>query len=388
MAFRAVEPRGGVPGPAHPRCYVPPMLTPSRRRWFWAVVTGFGLLVAACGSTGSSASSSTTPADQGPPVLHPAAERRPVSDPVPPGDVRMHPTSAFATGVPVAKGNFADPFLLIVDDDEVYAYATNVTGANIPVLVSKSSTAAESLGDALPQLPKWTSPGTVWAPSVYPRGDGKYVLYYNSVFGITGHQCVGVAVGDNPAGPFVDDSEKPLVCPISLGGAIDPSMIVVDGDPWLIYKSDGNCCDLPTGIWSVRLSDDLLDTQGEPTQLITTDQAWEGSVVEAPELVEVGGQLHLFYSGNDWNTSDYAIGHASCTTVSGPCTKTSREPLLASGASVAGPGGETLVVSGDAAVIGYHGWTPGRVGAPGGERQLYAGVVTFSGDQVQLVPYG
>jgi hypothetical protein len=326
-------------------------------------------------------------ADGGPDVGTSAEDRRPPLG-VPPGaDVGVEIAKALDKGVPVGKGNFADPFVLL-DGDEVYAYATNVQGANIPVSRSVSATEAQYLGDALPTLPAWTHPGAVWAPSVYERADGTYVMFYNSVFGVTGHQCVGRATATAPAGPFVDDTTAPLECPIALGGAIDPSMIVVDGRPWLVYKADGNCCSLPTSIWSVPMSDDLLSLDGQPTQLLTADQPWEGGITEAPEMIEVDGTLYLFYSGNEWSTADYAVGYAVCQSVTGPCTKPQATPFHSSTSDAKGPGGQTFFSVDGHTVMAFHGWLPGHVDTHGGQRRLYLGEVTFDGSAATFTPYG
>lgn len=316
-----------------------------------------------------------------------AADRRPALGIAPQATVDVEIAAALTKGVPVGSGNYADPFVLL-DGSEVYAYATNVQGANIPVSRSVSPTQAQYLGDALPTLPTWTKPGAVWAPSVYERGDGTYVMFYNSIYGLTGHQCVGRATASTPAGPFVDDSEAPLECPLSLGGAIDASMIVVDGRPWLIYKADGNCCSLPTSIWSVPLTDDLLSLDGSPTKLIDADQPWEDGITEGPEMIEVDGTLYLFYSGNEWSTARYAVGYAVCESVTGPCTKPQTTPFHASTTDAKGPGGQTFFTVDDHVVMGFHGWLPGRVDTRTGQRRLYLGEVTFEGTTPSFTAYG
>lgn len=284
-------------------------------------------------------------------------------------------------------GNFADPFVLITGST-AYAYASNISGANIPVgEINTATQVGQLLGDALPNLPSWTSPGYVWAPSVYDRGDGTFVMYYNTVYGYPGHQCVSVATSSNPAGPFVDNSSAPFVCPLNLGGAIDASMIKVNGSPYLIYKSDGNCCNLPTTIFSQPLTSDLLNTTGTPTALIKNDQSWEADVVEAPEMIQIGNQLWLFYSGNDWNTANYGIGYAKCSSITGPCTKPSSAPLTSSTPDAVGTGGQTFIVQGTKAGMAYHGWMPGQVNTSTGERRLYVGVVDFTGALPALTSY-
>ncbi len=106
---------------------------------------------------------------------------------------------------------------------------------------------------------------------------------------------------------------------------------------------------------------------------------WEADTVEAPDLVSVGGRYFLFYSGNDWNSANYAVGVATCTGPLGPCGDASPSPILASGPGVAGPGGESVFA--DAAgsyCIAFHAWVPGTVGFPN-SRDLYVRRLTVTG---------
>ena len=111
--------------------------------------------------------------------------------------------------------------------------------AHIPVIAITRSTgfAGHFLGDALPTLPKWTVSGYQWAPSVWARPDGTYVMYYstpanhplNCVFKVTNPGCVKTTHGPNtamcisratstsPSGPFVDDSSCPVHLPLPRG---------------------------------------------------------------------------------------------------------------------------------------------------------------------------
>ena len=82
-------------------------------------------------------------------------------------------------------------------------------------------------------------------------------------------------------------------------------------------------------------------------------------------MVLVDGRHHLFYSGNRWETSGYAVGHAVCASVTGPCRRTSEAPVLRSRSGEAGPGGqEVLRVDGHGPVLVHHAWDPGAVGLP------------------------
>lgn len=344
-------------------------------------------LVAGCSSSTSSQSSGSTATSSAPAATAATAQRKPIPATAPltvgqPFDLK----GSFANHSAVAAANWADPFAFM-DGGRIYTYATNTNGANIPVADTDGTTYVYR-GDAMPKLASWTAPGAVWAPSVYRRADGTYVMFYDSAYGMTTKQCVGVATSSSPTGPFVDSAKAPLVCPVDLGGAIDASMLMVDGTPHLLYKSDGNCCDMPTSIWSVPLADDLLSTVGQPTELITNDQTWEGDVVEAPTMVRVGDRFLLFYAGNDWGTKNYAIGYAECASITGPCTKPRQTAWGPSMAGFQGPGGAAFLTTtndvdlgtlavGSEAVMVFHAWPQGKVDPAAGERELFVSIVEF-----------
>ncbi|MFQ5557438.1 MAG: family 43 glycosylhydrolase, partial [Acidimicrobiales bacterium] len=245
-------------------------------------------------------------------------------------------------GSPIFPGDFADPFL-VVADGVFTAYATNTLLANVPTLQAGPD-GGGYVGDSLPDLPAWTEPGRVWAPSVLRVGDG-YVMYYTSREVASRRQCIGVATASGVTGPFVDSRTEPFICDLAGGGSIDASPFVdLDGAPWLLWKSDGNCCGLATRINVQRLTADGTGLIGEPVQLIRDDLAWEDGVVEGPTMVAGGGGYHLFYSAGRWDTEDYSIGHAVCESVTGPCEKDGG-PWLASYGRATGPGGQEVVAA-------------------------------------------
>lgn len=300
---------------------------------------------------------------------------------------RLNLVDGLLRGEPIVDGDFADPFALS-ERDSIYIYATNTVDANIPVMELRKGQdlTARYLGDALPKLPSWTVKGFQWAPSVWARPDGTFVMYYvtPSSSAPTNKGCISRATSKDPAGPFVDDSTSAFICPLSQGGAIDPSVFIDSvGTPYLIWKNDGNCCSLPTNIYSQELSSDGLDVAGDPVELITATQKWEGNLVEGPSMIKKGSTHYLFYSANNWNSTNYAIGAATCTSVAGPCTKPTSTPWMASTANSQGPGGEEFFVSPGASGVWmvHHGWLPDQAGTPDGQRRLYLDRVSFeSGD--------
>ena len=315
--------------------------------------------------------------------------------------------SGLLNGEPIFNGDFADPFAL-VDGDSVYAYATSTTGsaysasAHIPVLAITRATgfAGHYLGDALPTVPKWTVAGYQWAPSVWERPDRTFVMYYSTpatqpldcVYKATNPGCVTTTHGPNtamcisratstsPSGPFVDDSSSAFVCPTAQGGAIDPSIFVTtNGTPWLLWKADGDCCNLPTHIYSQQLSPDGLSTIGPPHELIGATQAWEGGLVEAPSMVQSGSTFWMFYSANLWGTPKYSIGIADCRSVTGPCTKPLDRAWHTSTNSANGQGyggSEFFEAGGGLIWMVHHGLVPGQSGNYA-ERRLYVDLMVF-----------
>lgn len=285
-------------------------------------------------------------------------------------------------GAPIYDGDFADPFALR-GDQRVYVYATNTTSANIPVLelVDGDTSTANYLGDALPQLPGWTTKGKQWAPSVWALDDGTFVMHYATWDNAGQKQCISAATADSPGGPFTDNSTGPLICPLDQGGAIDPSIFVDESAspsvPYLVWKSDGNCCGLPTKIYSQQIAADGLSTAGPAHELISDTQTWEKGIVEGPSMVLDQGTYFLFYSANDWDTADYAIGVATCTSVTGPCTKPQDKPWEDSSKLSQGPGGQEFFNSTGGVWMVRHGWLPGQAGTPDGQRRLYLDLLEF-----------
>ena len=178
------------------------------------------------------------------------------------------------------------------------------------------------------------------------------------------------------------------MCTLDLGGSIDPSTVADDdGSLWLLWKSDGNCCGIPTMIFAQPLSADGTELAGPAVELLRNDQSWERDVVEAPSMIAVDGEYHLYYSANRWATEAYAVGHAVCESVAGPCVK-DPEPWLADTEATSGPGGLEVVEAphlGTDLVV-YHGWAGDLVGyGDGGVRSLYARPIRwFAGEPVMV----
>ncbi|MGZ3181403.1 MAG: glycoside hydrolase family 43 protein [Telluria sp.] len=277
---------------------------------------------------------------------------------------------------PSSLGDFPDPFVLAEQGAPYYAYATNAQGKHVQLARSTDLHAWSALPDAMPALASWinASSPNVWAPEVAHIGTS-YVLYYTAHDAASGRQCVGAAVAAAPTGPFVDKASAPLVCQAAEGGTIDPSPLAVGGKLYLYFKSDGNCCHLPTRIYAQELSADGLAVTGSPVALLANERAWEGAVIEAPTMFVKDGRYLLFYSGNDYSGPTYATGYASCTGPLGPCTPAADSPILTSRLAtepkLIGPGHQDVFQVGDQTWIAYHAWEELPSGTQGTRRFLY-----------------
>jgi beta-xylosidase len=276
--------------------------------------------------------------------------------------------------VPVYQANFPDPFVLFAGG-EFIAYATN-DGINLPMAASKDlvhwapvmdpARPGKRL-DGMPVLASWAKEGFTWAPEVQRVG-ANYLLYYTASNRKLERQCVGVAVANNPRGPFRDASAEPLVCQAALGGTIDAnSFRDSDGKLYLYYKNDGNRVAKVSQIWGQRLSDDGLKVVGTPVAIARDTKAWEQKLIEAPTMVRAPSGYQLFYSGGyfGWNDdqriSPYAMGYATCASALGPCTPSPANPVLHSfddrtAGCISGPGHQSIFTVGKRSFIAFHAW--------------------------------
>ncbi len=296
-------------------------------------------------------------------------------------------TFVLASGpVEVFAGDFADPSVLVVGPLDVYAYATDTAHVHIPVLHGTLTGGVTVVGDALPHLPAWSGSGYVWAPSVDRTGPDRYLLYYATLQRSSGHECLSVATATEPQGPFHDDTTAPLECQADLGGSIDPATIADGATTYLLWKSDGSCCGLPSAIYAAPLSADGLRVVGTPRWILTATRPWEQGVVEGPSMIREGPTFELFFSGGDWESDTYAMGSAACVTPEGPCRLSAPGPFLASGGGRQGPGGGELFLGpGGHPWLVFAAWTGGRVGyADGGRRSLFVSPLDLSGPVPRL----
>lgn len=305
----------------------------------------------------------------------------PPPPPPPPATPVMFTNPVHATDTP-------DPQAIRVGDTW-YLFHTNADGRNVPVLTSPDLVIwTPSDADALPVVGAWAAPGKTWAPEVLGFSASRFVLYYTAASTATGRQCVGAAVASAPGGPYVDGSDRPLVCQADDGGSIDASPFRdTDGALYLLWKNDGNAVGADTWLWSQRLSADGLALAGKPARLLKQSAPWEGSLVEGPFMWRHDGRLYLFYAANDYGSSAYAEGYAVCAAPAGPCSKATGNPILRSRGTASGPGHASIVEKDGRTWLLYHAWPAGQEGSVDPGRQLWLDELLWAnGDPVVRGP--
>ena len=188
----------------------------------------------------------------------------------------------------------------------------------------------------------YTDPrGGAWAPDVFhhAKGDGRLYLYY-SVDKPGGGKLIGVAVADDPLGPFTDKGTL-------VNDAIDAHLFQDDDGSMYLYYSAG--AEGGSNI-VVQPMADPLTKKGEPTTLIRPTDEWErhrAAIAEGPWMLKHKNVYYLMYSGSGADGPDYAVGYATAKSPAGPFTKYTGNPIAKRGNGVFGPGHHCVIAGPD-----------------------------------------
>ncbi len=265
-----------------------------------------------------------------------------------------------------------DPFMLR-HDGRYYLYTSEGTSIlNVPLRTGPRPGAWSAPRDVLPVLPAWASGGLTWAPDVQ-QVRGGWALYFTAlVKGMSpATHCVGAAFARSPSGPFVGNA-TPFICQLDHRGTIDARVVDTPDGLVMLSKSEDNANpSVPgpdqnglTGIYAQRLSPDGRTLLGTATKILGPSEPWEGTIVEAPDMVEAWGTWWLFFSGNWYSSPSYGIGVAACQSPFGPCSDPNPVPFIGSNQQGSGPGEASLFTDDGAVWILYnpfHANDPGPV---------------------------
>jgi beta-xylosidase len=227
--------------------------------------------------------------------------------------------AAAAPGNPIFPGWYADPEAAIFGS-QYWIYPTYSAPYEQQVFLDAFSS---------PDLVHWTKHPHVldtasvkwahralWAPAIVAKG-GKYYLF----FGANDYHPekpneppggIGVAVADNPAGPFKDYLKRPLVGTIENGAQPIDQFVFKDADGkyYLIYGGWQHCN-------IARLKDDFTGfvpfADGSVFKSITPQ-----NYVEGPVMFRRQGKYYFMWSEGGWTGPDYSVAYAVGNSPFGP----------------------------------------------------------------------
>lgn len=216
---------------------------------------------------------------------------------------------------PALKGYYADPEIIFSNKTNKYYIYPTSDGFN-----NWSGTYFKTFSS--PDLVDWTDEGIIldlkkdvpwvdrnaWAPCIIERKEGDSYKYY---YYFTAAQNIGVAVSDDPTGPFID-SGKPLIDykpdGITNGQEIDPD-VFKDPKSGKTYLYWGNMY-----MAVAELNNDMISIKKNTLKVITPDKTYR----EGTEVFYRNGIYYFMWSEDDTRSPNYKVRYATSKSPTGP----------------------------------------------------------------------
>lgn len=249
------------------------------------------------------------------------------------GVIRQKNQAATA-GNPIVQGWYADPEGIIIGK-QYWIYPTYSAPYEEQVFFDAFSS---------PDLVNWTKHSrvldtanvkwanrAVWAPAIVEK-DGKYYLFFgaNDIQSDKEMGGIGVAVSDNPAGPFVDYLGKPLIDKFHNGAQPIDQFVFKDkdGQYYMIYGGWRHCN-------IAKLNNDFTGfipfEDGTTFREITPE-----GYVEGPFMFLEDGKYYFMWSEGGWGGPNYSVAYAIADSPLGPFKRIDKvlqqDPKVATGA--------------------------------------------------------
>ena len=228
-------------------------------------------------------------------------------------------TYAVTVGVennPVLQGYYADPEIMYsYKTKKFYIYPTSDGFVGWAGYYFKTFSSSDLVNwkdeGVILNLPTDVIWGTynAWAPCITEKkvNDGYKYYYY---FVAAGN--IGVAVGDQPTGPFVDSGKK-------LTDNIDPDVYTdtLSGKSYLYW---GN-----TTLYAAELNNDMISVNASTRRTITPT---DGTFREGVYVIKRNETYYFFWSENDTRSADYRVRYGTSTSPLGPITIPANNVIL------------------------------------------------------------
>jgi GH43 family beta-xylosidase len=227
---------------------------------------------------------------------------------------------------PVLDGYYADPDILYSHKtNKFYLYPTS-DGFN-----NWSGTYFKTFSST--NLVNWKDEGVIldlnkdvswakrnaWAPCIQEKKIGNSYKYF---FYFTAAQKIGVAVANDPAGPFVD-SGRPLIDKfpegIKDGQQIDPDVFAdpQTGKTYLYWGNGYMAC--------AELNEDLISLKKETVKVITPDNTFR----EGTTVFFRNGQYYFLWSEDDTRSENYKVRYGISNSPTGPIAIPAKNLVIA-----------------------------------------------------------
>ena len=176
---------------------------------------------------------------------------------------------------------------------------------------------------------KWAK-RAVWAPSVIEK-DKKYFLFFgaNDIQSDSEYGGIGVAIADQPQGPFKDHLGRPLIDKFHNGAQPIDQFCFKDGDQYYLIYGGWRHCNI------AKLKNDFTGftpfDDGSVFKEITPE-----NYVEGPFMFKYNGKYYFMWSEGGWTGPDYSVAYAVADTPFGPFKRVDKilqqDPKVATGA--------------------------------------------------------
>ena len=181
-----------------------------------------------------------------------------------------------------------------------------------------------------PDLVKWTvhprvletknitwANRALWAPSIIEKG-GKYYIFFsaNDIQSDSETGGIGVAVADQPEGPFSDLIGAPLVGKYYNGAQPIDAFVFrdEDGSHYLFYGGHSHCN-------VAKLKDDFTGFEMMPGSGNLFNEITPTDYVEGPFVFRRGGKYYFMWSEGGWTGPNYRVAYAISDSLLGPWTR-------------------------------------------------------------------